>query len=394
MASGKKKNTKKRKKNNIPKKNNKPKNNSIQSKKKNSEIIKKDNVASDNKKEPKKIKKEKKKKVIKVEDLKVKKDINLPKLKENKKNGKSNAKRIATRKKKRNSYLKKVNKLFRKIRIYGIQSVFPLKNVLAIMIGFFALIILVFFVRVIINKASYIDLALLPDKIDQLQTLSFSIDDGDDIINSSGVFTGLTTYYEYDFEKVFKLDKSYVSEHFIKFNKMNGNTLVIIKPTEGNADKVREIFDAFFKSMNDTQYEYLEYQGYQIFINSSNNPVVISKIKQSQTRVFNILQEIRKSEIEKTLDIKDSWYKEALVKTSMLRTDTCEYIIFKPRNKSSKSKIMNAMNKHYADLEEKWKDKDNENYNLVLNRKFVEYHGYLIYVVSHDNELALELIKG
>ena len=175
---------------------------------------------------------------------------------------------------------------------------------------------------------------------------------------------------------------------------MNGNTFVIIKANDNRQDTIREIFDAFFKDMNDTQYEYLEYQGYQIFINSSNNPLVISKIKQSQTRVFNILQELKKSDIERSLDIKDSYYSEALVKTSMLISDTCEYMIFKPKNSISKARIKKAMNEHYAKLEEKWRDKDSTNYNLVVNRYFEEYHGYLIYVVSHDNDLALELIKS
>lgn len=348
--------------------------------------------------------KEHKKKVIKVEDLRVKRDVKLPKL-NNKTNTKSKAKTIAKRKKKKNNYLKKVNKLYRKIKIYGIQSVIPLKNIVSLGLALFAFIMVLLLLSMIINRFSYIDLDLIPSKIDQLTTMSLNINDAENIIISSNAYTNdpngrlpidFKIYYEYDFEKVFKLDKNLIQEHYIRFNKMNGNTFVIIKAKDSNKDKIKEIFDNFFKSMNNTQYEYLDYQGYQIFINSSNNVDVISKIKQSQTRVFNIFnKELNKNDINEVLKIKDTWYKKALVKTPMIvKSDTCGYMIFKPRNKSAKKKIINAMNNYYEQLENKWKDTNDENYQLVINRHFEEYHGYLIYVVSHDNNLAMELIKN
>ena len=124
-----------------------------------------------------KVVKEPKKKVITVEDLKVSKEISLPKLKQDvKKSSKSNAKKIATRKKKSNNFTKEFNKLIRKIRIYGIQSVIPLKNIIVIMIVAFALLLGSFILNMFINKVSYIDLDLVPSKIDQLQTLSFNLD--------------------------------------------------------------------------------------------------------------------------------------------------------------------------------------------------------------------------
>ena len=343
-------------------------------------------------------KKETKKKVIKVEDLRKKKKP----LK--KKTGKSNAKKIASSKRKKTSYLKRLNKLFRKIKIYGIQSVIPLKSVIIFISAILILLLLLLFARLIINKVTYIDLDLIPEKIDQIQTFKFNIDDAENIINSSRAYTNdpngrlaptFVKYDEYDFEKILKLDKSLVKEHYIRFNKMNGNAFVVVKATNGNNDKVKEVFTNFFKSMNDTKFEYLDYQGYQIFINSSDNEKVIIRIKNSQTRVFNILDAKKKADIERELGIKDNLYKKALVKTCMVKkTDVCEYAIFKPKNNKAKKKIMTIMNNHYRELEEKWKDKDQVNYNMVVNRHFEEYHGYLIYVVSNDNDLVMQLIKS
>ena len=56
--------------------------------------------------------------------------------------------------------------------------------------------------------------------------------------------------------------------------------------------------------------------------------------------------------------------------------------------------IKNAMEDYYAGLELKWQGKDQNNYDLVINRHFEEYEGYLIYLVSNDNNLVMELIKG
>jgi len=331
-------------------------------------------------------------KVVNVEEFKnLKKDNSNKKTKEvSKKSSRSNDKRIA--KNKKNNLKKNLDKTIRKIRMYGITSVVPKKY----LIGIVSLLLLIIILPMIIGLTgnnNKIDLSVIPEKVDQLTVVSFDIDDVSSIISESGSFDSLRSYYEYDFKEVFDLDPSYVSEYSINYNKSKKQLLIVIKPTDDNYDNVKNTFDKFLKDNKITDYKYFDYQGYQIYINSNNNDIVASKIRQSQKRVFNILRELKKDEIEQTFGIPESYYSESLVKVAMVvKSDTCEYAIFKPVNDNAKTKIKNAMEEYYSALELKWSNNE-ENENLVKNRYFEEYQGYLIYVVSHDNEMVVDLIK-
>ena len=308
---------------------------------------------------------------------------------------KSNAKKIA--KNKNNNFKKNFYKYIRKIRMYGLNSVIPKKYIITGITSLVVIIVLIASIVMLTTKKNTINLSLIPDKIDQIKTVSFNIDDSNDIVTSSKAYSGLKDYYEYDFDKVFNLDKSLVMEYVIKYNKSNGEIFIVLKPTENNHDTLKTTIDNFLSTNKISNYLYKEYQGYLIYIksnNSDNDALILSKIMQSNIRVFSILQELKKDDIEKTLGIKDSYYDEALVKTAMLRSDTCSYIIIKPKNNNAKVKIENAMNEYYAGLEAKWQGKNENNYELVTNRYFEEYQGYLIYVVSNDNQLVMDLIKG
>lgn len=310
-------------------------------------------------------------------------------------NKRSNAKKIA--KIKKSSFQRTLKKNLRKIKMYGLTSVVPLKYMITAGLTFIVVLIAIVSIMSLLHKSFSINLNNVPNKIDQITTVSFNIDDSNDIVTSSKAYSGLKDYYEYDFQKVFELDKSYVKNYVIKYNKTNGQIFIVLKATDGNEEKLKEVFDNFLSKNKITDYLYKEYQGYQIYIKSSskdNDAIVLSKIMQSNIRVFTILQELKADDIEKTFGIKSSYYEEALVKTSMLRSDTCQYLIIKPVNNNARIKIKNAMEDYYAGLELKWQGKDQNNYDLVINRHFEEYEGYLIYLVSNDNNLVMELIKG
>ena len=243
------------------------------------------------------------------------------------------------------------------------------------------------------NHNYNLDLEVIPEKIDQLKMVAFDTNNVSNIITSSDSFSKMKDYYEYDFNSVFGLNGSYVEDFVIKYNANDKNMFIAIKPSEGNHDNVKKVFDSFCSSNNIKGYEYLDYDGYLIYIKSKNNKLVLSKVKQSQKRVFNILQELKKSDIKSTLNILEEDYTRALVKVAMLKSDVCSYAIFKPTNEDSANNIKNAMNIYYDGLKIKWAN-DKENSNLLNNMHFEEYHGYLIYIVSYDNNLAMDCIKS
>ena len=304
---------------------------------------------------------------------------------------KSNAKKVE--KSKKSDFLKTINKLRRKIKIYGINSVIPIKY---IVVGIIILALLIITPKIfsLFDKKSNLDLSSIPDRIDQLTTVSFDLDDVSGIISASDAYGSLKDYYEYDFKETIGLNPTYVNDYVIKINKSKKQAFIAIKPVDNYYDEVKNVIDAFLKDNEIKKYQYLEYQGYQIYIKSDNDAVVVSKIKQSQQRVFNIMKDLKKEDIEKELKVSDADYDEALVKTPMVvKSDTCGYVIFKPKNQSSKEKIKNLMEDYYKGLEAKWQNNE-DNRTLVQNRYFEEYKGYLIYIVSHDNNLVLQLLKS
>ena len=50
------------------------------------------------------------------------------------------------------------------------------------------------------------------------------------------------------------------------------------------------------------------------------------------------------------------------------------------------------MDEYYGKKEEKWANNE-ENLNLIKNRYTGNYNGYLVYIVSKDNDLVLQLLK-
>ena len=349
---------------------------------------------SKNKNKPERVIKTEEYTVIKKEPIRYKgKEKSVP-VKGKKRVVKSNAKKVEMGKK--NDFLKTLGKLRRKIKIYGLNSVVPVKNII-IACCIVAVIILTIILANAFTGGQSIDLSAIPDKIDQLPTVKFDIDSVPNIISSTEAFTSLKDVDAYDFKEVLGINPSYINSYVIKYNKSKKQAFIAIKPVSQNYDDVKSAIEKFLKEIGIKDFITLEYQGYQIFIKSSSEEKdneVVSKIKQSKQRVFNIMKDLKKEDIEKELKISDADYDEALVKVPMVvKSDTCGYIIIKPKNQNSKEKIKNLIEDYYKGLEAKWQNNE-ENRKLVQNRYFEEYKGYLIYIVSHDNNLVMQLLKS
>lgn len=228
--------------------------------------------------------------------------------------------------------------------------------------------------------------------IDQLRTLKYDISYTSKIIEQSDSYKNkLTEYYEYDF-KMFNLKAEYLDDYKIYYNPKNKQLFMVFKPKKNNASLIIEAIEEFLKE-NKINATKEEYDGFIFYINSSDNKKVISKIKQSQVKVFDILQELNKEEIKNKYGIDPSLYKEYKVKTAMIvKSDVTEYLLFYPKNKASAEAIEQHMNTYYDKKLITWQNNE-ENYNLINNRYSGIYNGYLVYVISKDNDLVLQLIK-
>ena len=80
-------------------------------------------------------------------------------------------------------------------------------------------------------------------------------------------------------------------------------------------------------------------------------------------------------------------------KTSMMIVSASSYMIMKPAE-GKKEAVKEAMADYMAKQEEQWGAYLPAQYDLVKNRLETEVEGYLVYVVSEDNDAVLKAIKN
>lgn len=334
------------------------------------------------------LKKELENKLALEENLEKTHELSLTKIIKLKK--KSHAKNIARNK--TNEYIKKIKKLQRKIKIYGIDSVIPRKYLTTGIVAVLIVLICIMSINLIKPEIQSINLENISKEIDQLKTLKFEISNTNKIIDESKAYKStLKEYYEYDFSD-FGLQRSWLDEFKIYYHEKNKQLFMVFKP---NLDKTSDVTNAIEKFLKDKKIPATkeEYDGYIFYISSNDDKKVISKIKQSQVKVFDILQELNKEEIKEKYGIDSNLYKEYKVKTAMIiKSDVTEYLLFYPKNQVSAKEIEKAMDKYYQEKEEKWAGNE-ENLNLIKNRYTGNYNGYLVYIVSKDNDLVLQLLR-
>ena len=303
---------------------------------------------------------------------------------------KSHAKNIARNK--TNEFIKKIKKLQRKIKIYGIDSVIPRKYLTTGIVAVLIVLICIMSINLIKPEIQSINLENISKEIDQLKTLKFEISNTNKIIDESKAYKStLKEYYEYDFSD-FGLQRSWLDEFKIYYHEKNKQLFMVFKPNLNKTSDVTNAIEKFLKDKKITATKE-EYDGYIFYISSNDDKKVISKIKQSQVKVFDILQELNKEEIKEKYGIDSNLYKEYKVKTAMIiKSDVTEYLLFYPKNQVSAKEIEKAMDKYYQEKEEKWAGNE-ENLNLIKNRYTGNYNGYLVYIVSKDNDLVLQLLR-
>ena len=102
--------------------------------------------------------------------------------------------------------------------------------------------------------------------------------------------------------------------------------------------------------------------------------------------------DIDKDGLSQTFDIDDKLVSEFLVKVPMMNVNANSVIILKPENGKTKE-VKDKMNDYMTKLENQWQTYLPDQYELVKNRLEKEYGGYLIYIISNDNNQVFDLIK-
>ena len=264
----------------------------------------------------------------------------------------SKAKAIARTK--NSSVLSSIKRLQRKIKIYGIFSVIPKHSLAVILCGIVIFLSLLVGIKVAFKPMEKLDLDLIASEIDQLKTVKFDISEADNIVTNSKAYdtSKLKEYYEYDYKNMLKLDSNNIAEIKFRYNKDNKQLFLVVKPKENQDETVKNAISSFI-STNKIDCYTADYDGYHFYINSSNNLAVMSKAKQTQIRVFDILREYKKDDIEDKFGIDTSWCSDYMVKNAMIVSKVTGYMIIKPKSSSDAKKIDKAMEEYYQNLESK-----------------------------------------
>lgn len=202
----------------------------------------------------------------------------------------------------------------------------------------------------------------------------------------------------YDLKKV-NLDYDMLdaeANYIIKYNEDTEQLLIIVKASD--EEEVKEALDSFTKDMDGVLKS--NYEGYTIYINSDNNSLLLERIKNSKELVFGELMNIpvtSDDEFEITMNMElglnPEDVEEFLMKKPMMMTQASTYIIVKPAEGKTET-VESKINEYMEKQEQQWETYLPDQYELVKNRKAEKLGDYLIYIVSTDNELVFNTIKG
>lgn len=197
--------------------------------------------------------------------------------------------------------------------------------------------------------------------------------------------------YSFDFEKILGLDVSLIDENEYKvyYNSKTKQILAILKPLDGNKDKVKSQLNSFMSKLNAKEEEI---NGYLVYVASNDNDSVISKVKESKAPLFSMLDEVPSETINDLLNIISDDYEEISMGMPSIVVKSNMYIVVKP-NEGKEEVVKAAINNYMASLENQWKNYLPDQYELVKNRKEGKIGDYLVYIISDDNDLVFNAIS-
>lgn len=238
------------------------------------------------------------------------------------------------------------------------------------------------------KKNVVLDLTSISNKLDNLQNTGIYLQgiDAEDM----DVYGKVDFIYDYDFQEKFGLNKDLLEQYRVYYGEENKEILAVFEPVEGKKEEVKNELNIFMNSINASLEEI---DNLLVYVSSSNNDLVIQKVKESKSPVFAGMMEVSKEEIKSILNIESTDVEEFLMKTPMMIVYSNTYIIAKPA-KGKEEIVKNAIDEYMAKLEEQWSMYLPVQYELVKNRKVGKIGDYLVYIVSENNDLVFDTIKN
>ncbi len=243
------------------------------------------------------------------------------------------------------------------------------------------------------GKTKDLDLDKIGGLIDALETNEFARVNAAVMLEEA--IPDLEEVYSTSFKKTFKITEAYVEEYNVAINAKKTAMYFILKPVEGKLEALKKEVDTYINTLKKDvkeQLTYQEHEGYLIYIISEDSKDLMDQVINTHSLLFNNLTVGDEETLTNIYDIKPDMVEEYLIKVPTMIVNANTYVIIKP-SKGNKDEVKEKMDTYMANLEEQWKTYLPDQYDLVKNRLYEEYEGYLIYIVSKDNDLVLKTIK-
>ncbi|MEG0073232.1 MAG: DUF4358 domain-containing protein [Clostridia bacterium] len=153
----------------------------------------------------------------------------------------------------------------------------------------------------------------------------------------------------------------------------------------------KEVADVF-KKYGVTNYEASDVDGIKVYLNTADNKEALNRIKGAKSPLFAMLMPQQKESFSDMFGIDPKLVEEGIAALPMINVQSNMYIIVKPVN-GKKEEVKTAVNAYMGKLEKQWETYLADQHELVVNRLEKEEDGYLIYIISRDNEKVYNAIK-
>ena len=238
-----------------------------------------------------------------------------------------------------------------------------------------------------------LDLNKIGEAVDTLESKEFARVSAASLLDED--IPDLKEVYSTSFKKNFKITEDYVEEYNVAVNSKKTAMYFILKPVDGEFDDLKKEVDTYINTLKKDvkeQLTYQEHEGYLIYIISEDSKDLMEQVVNTHNPLFSNLTEVDDEALTSRYDIKPEMVDEYLIKVPTMIVNANTYVIIKP-SKGNKDEVKEKMDTYMTNLEDEWKTYLPDQYDLVKNRLYEEYEGYLIYIVSNDNDLVLKTIK-
>lgn len=250
------------------------------------------------------------------------------------------------------------------------------------------------------NENVDLDLEKIKEEIINLKSDSVSIASVFDNIYQE--FDGFEMIYDFDFEELFKLNKENIESYSVGVNKETKDMYFVIKPLDGKKEEIKNELKSYFDGLLATETDEniknkitsrkeTENNGLLIYVVTNDNDKIYDIIVNSKDPLFGMLMEVNDEMLEQSFSVNPEDVEEYLIALPMMMVQSNMYIIVKPEE--GKEKVVKEAIDTYMENGEK----EGANYlpdqkELFENRLEKEYGGYLIYIVSNDNQKVYNTI--